>query len=100
MAKSKEDIIKDIDSHLTKSGRRFYSEFYIGITNDVVRRLFTEHNVSKDKMWWIYRRASSAQIAREVEAYYIKKGMRGGSGGGNDESLIVYCYAIHPTTIE
>ena len=100
MSKSKEMIINDIDDHLTKSGRRFYSEFYIGITNDVERRMFTEHNVAKDKMWWRYRTADSVQTAREVEAYYLKKGMRGGKGGGIEDSLIVYCYAISPTTVE
>lgn len=44
MAKSKEEIIKDIDNHLQKSGKQYYSDFYVGITNDIERRLFEEHN--------------------------------------------------------
>lgn len=35
MAKSKKEIINDIDNHLQKSGKRYYSDFYIGITNDI-----------------------------------------------------------------
>lgn len=100
MAKSKKNIISDIDNHLQKSGKRYYSDFYIGITNDVERRLFNEHNVNKKTMWWIYRTANSKAIAQEIEKYYIAKGMRGDKGGGTDDSCIVYCYAVGPTTYD
>lgn len=100
MAKSKEDIIHDINAHLQNSGRHYYSDFYIGITNDIERRLFQEHNVKRDGMWWIYRTANSKAIAEEIEKHYLKLGMRGHSGGGNEDSKIVYCYAIGPTTCD
>ena len=100
MAKSKEEIIRDIDNHLQKSGKQYYSDFYVGITNDVERRLFEEHNVNRETMWWIYRTANSKAVAQEKEAYYIAKGMHGHGGGGADDSKIVYCYAIGPTTYD
>lgn len=100
MAMSKQEIISAIDSHLQKSGRRYYSEFYIGITNDVERRLFREHNVNKNTMWWIYRTANSKAVAQEIEEHYINKGMKGNPGGGTKDSRIVYCYAIGPTTYD
>ena len=100
MAKDFQTIVNDINDHLSKSGKRYYSDFYIGITNDVVHRLFREHNVAKEKAWWIYRTAINSDTAREVEDYFLKKGMRGDNGGGNDASNIVYCYAVSPTTIE
>lgn len=100
MAKSKEEIIKDIDNHLQKSGKQYYSDFYVGITNDVERRLFEEHNVNRETMWWIYRTANSKAVAQEIEAYYIAKGMQGHGGGCADDSQIVYCYAIGPTTYD
>lgn len=53
--KSFAEIIKDFDEHLTKSAKQNYSDFYVGITNDVERRLFQEHNVNRETMWWIYR---------------------------------------------
>lgn len=100
MAKDFQTIKSDIEAHLSKSGRRYYSDFYIGITDNVERRMFKEHNVPREKTWWIYRTATNSDIAREVENYFLKKGMRGDNGGGNDKSNIVYCYAVSPTTVE
>lgn len=100
MALSYTDIIRRIDEHLDKSGKNFYNEFYIGITNDPERRLFEEHGVSKENSWWIYIPADNVETARKVEQYYLDKGMRGGYGGGNNESIFVYCYIVTPTTID
>ena len=73
---------------------------YIGITNDVERRLFNEHNVSKKGAWWIYREADSKDIAQAVEEYFLEKGMQGDTGGGNEDSVYVYCYEITNNTVE
>jgi hypothetical protein len=100
MAKDFETIVNEMQEHLTKSGKRHYSDFYVGITNDVERRMFKEHNVPKENAWWIYRTAENSDIAREVEDHFLRKGMRGNDGGGNDTSSIVYCYAVSPTTAE
>ena len=70
MAKDYQTIVDEINDHLSKSGKRYYSDFYIGITNDVERRLFKEHNVAKEKTWWIYRTAKDSDIAREVEKHF------------------------------
>lgn len=82
MANSYEQIIKDINEHLQKSGRSYYSDFYIGISSDARNRLFKEHHV-KENSWWIYRVADSSGVAREVEQYYLKLGMRGNTSGGD-----------------
>lgn len=95
-----EDIVKFFDEHLAKSGKRFYSEFYVGITDDVNRRLFNEHNVNRATMWWAYSTAVSKEVAEQVERFYLDKGMRGNPGGGTPESKIVYCYAVSPTTVD
>ena len=100
MAKDYQTIVDEINDHLSKSGKRYYSDFYIGITNDVERRLVKEHNVAKEKTWWIYRTAKDSDIAREVEKHFLDMGMRGNDGGGNEASNIVYCYAVSPTTVE
>ena len=100
MAKSFEQIVKDIDSHLEKSQKQYYSDYYIGITNDINRRLFGEHNVSEDNGWWIYSHAIDKNTAQKVEEYYLGKGMQGDTGGGTDETTIVYCYEITDYTNE
>lgn len=100
MKKNKTQIIADFDAHLQKSRKGYYSDFYIGITNDVERRLFGEHNVSKDKSWWIYSEAADKATAQAVEEYYLDKGMKGDTGGGNEDTTFVYCYEITSTTVE
>lgn len=72
----------------------------MGITNDVERRLFDEHNVQKDDHWWIYRAAIDKSTAQHVEEYYLDKGMKGDTGGGTDDSTYVYCYEITRNTVE
>ena len=42
---TKDAIINDIEKHLSNSVKQYYSDFYVGITNNVERRLFEEHNV-------------------------------------------------------
>ena len=100
MKKTKVQIIADFDAHLQKSSKKYYSDFYVGITNDIERRLFTEHNVKKEGAWWIYREATDKTTAQEVEEYYLGKGMKGDTGGGTDDSIYVYCYEIKSYTKE
>jgi len=100
MAKSFNEIISDIDAHLLKSGKKYYSEFYIGVSKNARKRLFEEHHVDEEHSWWIYRTAASSDIARRVEKYYIDLGMRGGIGGGDNTATMVYCYVVSPTTTE
>ena len=94
------EIIADFDAHLQKSGKRYYSEFYIGVSKNARKRMFEEHHVDEEHSWWIYRTAASSEIARQVEKYYIDLGMRGGTGGGDDTATMVYCYVVTPTTTE
>lgn len=100
MKKTFSQIVAEIDSHLEKSQKEFYSDFYVGITNDVERRLFTEHNVPENEHWWIYRDAIDKSTAQRVEEYYLDKGMKGDTGGGTDDSTYVYCYEITRNTVE
>jgi hypothetical protein len=100
MAQTAQEIADAIYQHL--SGRTDFAKFYIGITNDIERRLFGEHNVSKEQgtQWWIYKKAIDAKDARAVEQHFLDKGMKGGSGGGDDNSVFVYCYEITKDTEE
>lgn len=86
---NKQNIIKDIEEYVGKSN---YSGWYVGITNDIDRRLFGEHNVDREKDYWIYRTANSKAIAQEIEEYFLDKGMDGDTGGGSDDTTKVYVY--------
>lgn len=100
MKKNFDQIIADFDSHLQSSQKEYYSDFYVGITNDVERRLFGEHNVQQRGKWWICREALDKDTAQKVEEYYLDKGMKGDTGGGNDDTVFVYCYEIDNNAIE
>ena len=78
--KTAPEIINDINCHLSKSSKPYYSDFYIGITNDIERRLFGEHNVDKKNAWWIWREATDKETAQEVEKYFLTEGMKGYNG--------------------
>lgn len=94
MKKDYNEIIADINSFLSKIGGH-YSDYYVGITNDIERRLFNEHKV---KNCYIYRTGKTDEISRDVEKHYLDKGCKGGSGGGDEDSKIVYCYKITKDT--
>ena len=63
---TKEEIIADIRSHFGFTVFSGYSNYYVGITNDINRRLFDEHNVSEQKDYWIYRTADCKSIAQKL----------------------------------
>ena len=54
-----------------------YSIWIIGVTDDPTRRR-TQHGNPQDWHQWD---ADTEQIARDVEAYFIAKKMKGGTGG-------------------
>lgn len=89
MAKTKQEIINKISNHFKGIA---YSNCYVGITSDVESRLFGDHNASRKNGHWIYSTASSANVAREIEQHFLNIGMDGGSGGGDENSRIVYAY--------
>lgn len=100
MAKTAQEILDAIYEHLEKSSATNYSDFYIGITNDVERRLFNEHNVPRENHWRIHDKAVSKASAQKVEEHFLDKGMKGDTGGGTDDSVYVYCYEISRTKKE
>ncbi len=100
MAKTAQEIADAISEHLEKSSAKNYSDFYIGITNDIERRLFDEHNVPRENHWRIHRKAINKEHAQSVEEHFLDKGMKGDTGGGTDDSVYVYCYEISRITKE
>ena len=101
MALTAQQIADAIYEHLKKDvDGNNYGKFYIGITNDIDRRLFSEHNVPRNGHWRIHREAIDKEHAQAVEEHFLAKGMKGDTGGGTDDSVWVYCYKISLNTIE
>ena len=94
MAKTKQQIISDIDLYL----RNFhYRDCYVGITSEVESCLFKDHKVPENGRW-IYRKTPSHHVACEIETLFRDAGMNGGAGGGDETSTIVYAYRKTPDT--
>lgn len=92
-------IILEIDSHMQKSGVK-NAGWYVGITGDVEERLFGFHKVPRQNHWYIFRRATSADEARAIEAAYHKVGCQGAGGGGDHTAVFIYAYVITNQTVE
>jgi hypothetical protein len=92
-------IMADINGHIQKSGKA-NSQWYVGITADIEKRLFGDHQVPRENHWYIYRRALNANEARNIEAAYHTAGCQGAGGGGDDTAVYVYAYVVTAQTRE
>ena len=99
MTNSKNEIIGDIESHITKRGGGI-AAWYVGIAARPRDRLFNDHSVDEENDAWIFRTAVSSSVAREIEQHFLNKGARGGTGGGGFDSKAVYAYRINSHTRE
>ena len=89
-------IVASILAAIDKIPGTYYSDFYIGITNKIERRL-SEHNVDRTNCIKIME-ATNTDEAEMAETTLIKCGLKGGSGGGTDDTNFVYCYRITDDT--
>lgn len=65
-------IKSEIEKHVSN-----YSVWTIGVTDEPARRRIEHDNPDV----WYQWNADTEKIARDVEAYFIDKGMKGGTGG-------------------
>lgn len=73
----------DIKTFISKKVQR-YADWTIGITENPKKRKSEHGKPGK----WHQRRASSELVARRIEKHFIDKGMKGGTGGGNDPKYV------------
>ena len=94
------DIVGDLEDYVAACGGK-WEQWYVGIAADAQDRLFSDHNVSRKDDAWIYRTASTSTIARAVERYLLDThGGKGGPGGGDDDTCMIYAYRITAYTVE
>ncbi len=95
-----EELIKYIESWLPKTGFSYYSDFYIGITDDVERSLLDDHRISPDADIWLYSETQTKADAEKVLQHFVKKGMQGTPEDAPAQATTVYCYVITDTTVQ
>ncbi len=91
-------IIETIDSHLARSSKPYWGDYFIGITGNLEEQL-AYLKVPKNNFWYVWCRADNPTIARQAEKHYLAKGMEGSPASG-DNPLFVYCYEIAQFTRE
>ena len=99
MAKTKSEIIADIEEHIESRGGEL-DEWYVGIAAKPRERLFDDHSVDEENGKWVFQRASSSAVARDIEKHFLDGGAKGGPGGGDEDTEFVYAYKITSDTIE
>ena len=92
MAKSKEQIINEIERYIRANGALGifwgYSTWYCGITKSTSDNTIRHKYPPKHKFW----ACSSVRIAREVEKHFLDLDMGGDTGGGDNDTIYVYVF--------
>lgn len=84
----KSEIISAIDDRVNKAETKKYSIWTVGITNDTERRKEEHKNEEKNIKYWIDWKADSEKDARDIEKYFLDKGMGGDTGGGETPKFV------------
>ena len=72
-----------------------YSAWRIGLTHDLVERKGYWRDTENQNIGsWFDWTADSLSDAQDIEAHFIKKGMRGGTGGALTAYRTVYIYVF------
>jgi hypothetical protein len=98
MARSRTEIIDDIEAYVARCGGRF-GEWYVGVTAAPKRSLFTKHLVREKGDPWIGRIAKDEFEARDIAEYFVgTRGTQGSLGTKAESEFYVYAYQRRPHT--
>lgn len=84
----KEDIIKAIEARVMRTKKQNFSIWVIGITDNLERRKEEHEGKGQNTKYWQSWKADNEFDARYIEKYFIRKGMKGGTGGGDYPNFI------------
>ena len=86
----KADIISAIE---TKIGSSNYKIWRIGLTHDPdERKTYWSDTEKQNVAYWTQWPADSVSDAQDIEAEFIRRGMKGGTGGDLLSHRLVYVY--------
>lgn len=70
-----------------------YNVWRIGLTHDLAeRKAYWKDPKQQNVKYWSDWRADSLSNAQDIQAHFIKKGMKGGTGGDLSAKKTVYVY--------
>ena len=62
----------EILAYIKEFGGEF-SDYYVGVSNDPKKSLFTVHNVNPTNDPWLYKQALTLQAAKTAQSYFINR---------------------------
>ena len=89
-------VIKRIESYMNKFDGD-YSDWYVGITDDLDGELFELHKVD-EKGIWISFGADTEEVAKKVQKYFLNKKTDGILKDSQINLRIVYAYRKNSET--
>lgn len=96
MKYNSDSIVAEILNAVNRIPGTEHSDFYVGITNNIERRL-SEHKITKKDCLRILE-ATNRGEAEMAEIVLIHSGFEGHQGGGTDDTNFMYCYQITDKT--
>ncbi|MBI5165785.1 MAG: hypothetical protein HY985_18015 [Magnetospirillum sp.] len=97
-AKTRSDIIGDIEDYIAKNGGNF-AEWYVGVTGNPKHTLFTRHALKPKGDAWISRLAKDEYEAHEVGEYFRTiRHTRGSAADPGASDIYVYGYKLKSHT--
>jgi hypothetical protein len=85
-------IVSEMKEYVSGWSAR-YSEWCVGVTENAKQRLFEDYHIIEKNDAWIYRAASSSNVARKIELYFIDIGVKSDPRTKNEYAEI-YLYKV------
>lgn len=93
MVYSVQQIKYEILAYMKEFGGDF-SDYYVGLSGDPKKALFTTHKVDRKKDPWLYKQALTFQAARTAQNYFLSRLKADGAQApdSNEDTDCVYVY--------
>jgi hypothetical protein len=88
---TKSSLVSAINS---KTAGRIYSSWRIGLTHDPAARRAYWRDQGYSVTYWSDWKVDSLSDAQDIEAHFIGKGMKAGTGGDLSSGQAIYVYVF------
>jgi hypothetical protein len=82
---------RDIERYIRREGDS-PEDWYVGVTENWIARLFSDHRVVDGKTLYIVRKCQNNEMARQVKAALLELMCDGEQVGQSNKSIFVYAY--------
>jgi len=93
MVYSVQQIKYEVLAYIKEFGGDF-SDYYVGLTDDPQKALFTTHKLDRDKDPWLYKQALTHGAAWTIQKYFLSQLKSDGQPptNNNEDTDCVYVY--------